>query len=1844
MKKLVTICVIVGLLSVSGLFGEVAVSVAATASQYQTVPPFLTAGVPPLVMLVMGRNHKFYYEAYNDASDLNGDGVLDVGYNPDIDYYGYFDCYKCYTYNSGNSRFEPSSITTDKKCSAADEWSGDFLNYLTMSRMDCMRKVLYGGYRSTDTATETVLQRVYVPQDAHSWGKEYESIGKDGYDIRDYTPWALPAGGMRHLFASTTLSDNGDPLLRVLTDSDYRIWEWVSIERPVAGLKCLNGTTGPNCATAGGTVWEIVPPEDFTNLIRTTYDITAYIDQYPQNQNEYDTLVSNYANSSYIFGSGTAPNINGEGNPFGSDEKYLTIFEGKITIPEDGSYTFAVDGDDAVEVIIDATVVAGWYGAHGSCNCQSHTGTIYLTAGQHDIVFRHEEAGGADNYYLYWQKTIPPSVMTDYVVRVKVADPSMPESNCKQYPSGVYKPIGILQRHGESERMYFGLITGSYVKNITGGVLRKNIHSIVDEIDPDTGEFEYQDDSSIDGIVKTIDKLRISGFQYTDYAYSPGWPAAWVVTRGMSEGEFPDWGNPVGEMLYEGLRYFAGKATPTGAFDYSGGGLGIIDNELGLPKASWVDPYTNGEDLNTNGKLDPGEDLNGNGLLDGFGYCAKPFMLVLSDINPTFDSDQLPGSYFSSFSGDVSGLNVENLANTISADEGVSGSYYIGEDGGNYNGSCSPKAVTGFGDIRGLCEEEPTKQGSYYSASVAHFGRTEDVSAAQSTQNINTYVVGLASPLPRINIPVGDDSITLVPFAKSVGGRLGIQPGEKQFQPTNTIVDFYVEEITPTYGKIRINFEDVEQGADHDMDAIVKYEYQVINAAGDPVSDPANGAGVDITLNSIYAAGCNIQHIGYIISGTTADGTYLEVRDMDLDDPDDNGKPIPEGSVADNIDVDYFLDTPNDNAALPLTTTRTFTVGTTTAATLLENPLWYAAKWGGFEDSNSNNKPDLAKEWDKDSDGVPDTYFYVTNPLKLEEQLNKSFADILRRTSSGTAASVISNSRSGEGAIYQSIFFPEYKGPLGNSVSWCGEVYALLIDAYGNMREDTNGNKQLDLATDKIIVFDGTTVYKYGDDDGDSEISGDEETPDEVGSILDIRYLWTTNEWLNEISDTDIVDQRTYDVADNKRYIFTFVDTDQDMVVDSGEQAGFTCSSLPPVTELSDPSKVYPYLTLYPSFGDEPAYVSTIRTDGTFDDFLQNQTQRVINYVRGEDQSTFASSTTPTYAIPAFRNRKVDYDEDDTLETWRLGDIVYSTPTFVGRPSEGYHLLYRDLSYGKFVAQYMRRRGVVYVGGNDGMFHAFNAGFYDPDNKKFLTQPLDENGDPDTDFAAHDLGAELWAYVPYNLLPHLYWLTEPSYGHSYYSDLKPRIFDAKIFADDAPHPGGWGTVLVAGMRFGGGEIAADMDKTDGASFVAGTDRTMTSAYIIFDITDPEQEPRVLAEISFTGLGYTTCYPGVIPMKNKNLVTGDINANDWYLVLGSGPAEAGGTAGIGTALSSASSSQPAKLYLIDLVKLATDAQLWTLNDTGVPTTGENVFQELDMDYNSFISDPISVDYNLDYNADAVYFGTVSGDHTNGWGGKLRRIEIKNDLTTSHWEGDSTLIDLTAVESGQPITAAPSVGIDCEMNRWVFFGTGRFFDRNDANNSDQQTYYGTKEPLDSNGDMTWAEITSRSADLLDVSNAEVFTDEKVTGVTGVTNWDELLDTIRVKKGWFLNFSELKERNLSQATLLGGVLNFTTYVPSLDPCEFEGEGYLYALYYITGTAYYESVIGTLAGTQGQPEKVLPKLYLGKGVPASPAIFLGGGGERILTPIGPAITNPPQESPGITMSGVTSWQDGCR
>jgi len=1784
-------------------------------SDYSYIPPFLTNAMPPMVMLTMARDHRLYYEAYNDASDINEDGILDVRYNPDIDYYGYFDSHKYYEYSSANERFEPRGFTLDKKKAPnGNYWSGDFLNYVSMTRMDCLRKVLYGGYRSTDTETTTVLERAYIPQDAHSFGKEYDSVARDGFDIQDYTPLNLPLSGTRHLIATTALGTDGKPLLRVLNDSTARIWEWVATERPVVKSNFGGSTSHPG---------------------------------HPTNKATFDTLQSTYATPTRMFGTSTPVTIEGYNNPFGNDDNYMTIITGKLIVDIAGTYSFSINGDDAidfrisgaawqnaVDVIITGDTI-GWYGGHGQAsNNAAHRAEVYLAAGTYDILYRHEEATGGDSYRLYNNGVIVPekttgntlglsnltlstynlvsnAVITDYTLRVLVGDPSMPESNCKIYPNGTYKPIGLLQNHGESERMLFGLMTGSYTKNLSGGVLRQPIGSIREEINLDTGEFKYKDDSSVGGIIRTLDKLRIHGFR-NDSNFDYNENCGWITTRPLAEGECRMWGNPMAEMMYETVRYFSGAGAPTPQFTYSDTDGTLDDNQLGLPLATWNTPYNS-----TN-------------------YCAKPIMVAISDIYPSYDSDQLPGSAWPSTIGSpLSGLNVNTLTEDIANREAVNGTFYIGQNGApgatGYDGACTPKSIPGLEKIRGLCPEEPSKQGSYYSAAVTRHAATTDLSSVESDQKLASYMVALSSPLPEIKIPVGNSTLTMVPFAKSVGGS-GISSAQGSFQPTNTIVDFFVEEITPTTGTFRVNFEDVEQGADHDMDAIVRYHYEVLG-----------NSTVQISLTSQYAAGGIIQHMGYIISGTNADGTYLVVRDLD---------------TSESADPDYHLDHPNTTDALPLYSSINFSPGTTAGASLLKNPLWYAAKWGGFEDSNDNGIPDLQNEWDKNNDGVPDTYFFVANPTRLEEQLNKAFADILRRTASGTAASVISQSREGEGAVYQSIFFPEYKDSFGHTINWAGQTHALLVDSYGNIREDTNSNTQLDLVEDKIIVYDDSAIYRYQDVDGNKILTEGERnaTVEILNNPQEINFLWRSSDWLNNIPNNDVVAQRIqYHSTNNNRYIITFADKNDNMLVENGEIQDFVWPPNSPVPApkpaLNDATDFYTYLTLFPSYDDTPADINDLRGNNTagFASLLTELAKRQVDFVRGADQP---STTIAGYEINSSRSRTYADNNTQTL-TWRLGDIVFSTPTVAGKPSENYNLIYQDSSYEAFARKYRNRRQMLYLGANDGMLHAFNGGFYNRARKGF-----DLKFSTETEFP---LGMELWAYVPYNLLPHLLWMTEPSYGsqlHVSYMDLKPRIFDAKVFFQndgvtelDSDHPNGWGTILVAGMRLGGGQIRADLDKTDGSGFES-VDRTMSSAYVVMDITNPEIPPKVLAELRMPNLGFTTCYPTVMPMATRN---SNIDAeNHWFLVFGSGPANSNGKADP-TLLNQEISLQNGHVYVVDLKALAKDQKIVTLNSAG--QFAEGAFSFATTESNSFIADPIAVDLDIgakstgEFKTDMIYYSTVAGDQINSRG-TVRRLLTNNELPVSNavtaWTGNSTLINVE-----KPIVAAPSVAMDDDKRLWVYFGAGRFFNRDDIPQTNSMSFFGIKEPIDNTTKAkTWATVNT-----LDLYNSTQITLSGTNCPTGIDGkpvfgplcvdvykegnilaggWQTLELEVEASPGWRQDFDHAYERVLGQASVLGGTVLFTSYTPSEDLCEYEGSSSLWALYYKTGTAYYKPIL--TSGT----DTFATSLDLGKGLAITPNIHVGekpGSTAFIQTSTG-AIETVEIANPITVKSGPLFWE----
>ena len=123
---------------------------------------------------------------------------------------------------------------------------------------------------------------------------------------------------------------------------------------------------------------------------------------------------------------------------------------------------------------------------------------------------------------------------------------------------------------------------------------------------------------------------------------------------------------------------------------------------------------------------------------------------------------------------------------------------------------------------------------------------------------------------------------------------------------------------------------------------------------------------------------------------------------------------------------------------------------------------------------------------------------------------------------------------------------------------------------------------------------------------------------------------------------------------------------------------------------------------------------------------------------------------------------------------WILGDIVHSTPVVVGDPS----LFAIDPDYQTFAENNADRRKMVYVGGNDGILHAFDA----------------------TD------GEEVWGFVPQFALPDFAVMADSGYCHAYTCDQTSTIRDMKL-------DGRWKTVLVSNGREGGSGLFA-LDVTD----------------------------------------------------------------------------------------------------------------------------------------------------------------------------------------------------------------------------------------------------------------------------------------------------------------------------------------------------------------------------------------------------------------------------------------------
>jgi type IV pilus assembly protein PilY1 len=340
----------------------------------------------------------------------------------------------------------------------------------------------------------------------------------------------------------------------------------------------------------------------------------------------------------------------------------------------------------------------------------------------------------------------------------------------------------------------------------------------------------------------------------------------------------------------------------------------------------------------------------------------------------------------------------------------------------------------------------------------------------------------------------------------------------------------------------------------------------------------------------------------------------------------------------------------------------------------------------------------------------------------------------------------------------------------------------------------------------------------------------------------------------------------------------------------------------------------------------------------------------------------------------------------------------------------------------------------------------------------------------------------------------------------------------------------------------------------------------------------------------------------------------------------------------------------------------------------------------------VSDLITVDFDSveDYRADVVYFVSVEGAW-GSWGGKVYQLVTHKDDGTgaetfskpSEWANLLNTNPLPLIEVGRPVTAAPAIGWDGK-HRWVYFGTGRFFhpdDKTDSSSNDLDTDYGIKEPQDCDGNLTWDTVVKNPATLttspgesglLQVDQILVHEATTIAGVTlsckdmslgclpevggnKISTFDQLVnyivgtgchnDVSSGIDGWYKEFRAARERNLGQATLLGGLLTFTTYQPWDDVCLPEGMAFLYGSYYQTGTSWHASVFESASISLDADGNVVDWFNVGRGLALTPNLHVGkhdGSKAFVQTNTGAIVEIPQPDLPiKNAKSSLTKWEE---
>jgi len=498
-----------------------------------------------------------------------------------------------------------------------------------------------------------------------------------------------------------------------------------------------------------------------------------------------------------------------------------------------------------------------------------------------------------------------------------------------------------------------------------------------------------------------------------------------------------------------------------------------------------------------------------------------------------------------------------------------------------------------------------------------------------------------------------------------------------------------------------------------------------------------------------------------------------------------------------------------------------------------------------------------------------------------------------------------------------------------------------------------------------------------------------------------------------------------------------------------------------------------------------------------------------------------------------------------------LGDIVDSSPTWVGPPIAPYPASWKDRlypsatpaenggsaqTYPQYVLAQETRLNVVYVGANDGFLHGFRTGSFDI-NANFVSTYND--------------GQEVLAYMPGAVVQTIHSTTNaidyanPQYGHAFSVNATPGAGD--VFYGNA-----WHSLLVGGLGPGGKAIyMLDVTNPASSNFTEGN----ASSIVLGEWTSATISCTNVASCG-NNMGQTYGTPQLRRLHDGN----------WGVIFGNGLGSTSGDGGIFIMTINASSAAKTFYYLS--------------TSTGSSASPNGI---------AFVS---PVDLDGDHITDYVYAGDIQGN--------LWRFDLTSNLE-SNWARTPGPVFKTS--AGQPITteiiaaaASPNSGMTQQL--MLLFGTGQKFPITTTNPATYatatQSLYGVWDwnmtAWNSLSVAQYAAMTSASTGLSTTNNymQQSNLQQQIVTVNASTQNRDIASNATVcwasqsscssskQFGWYLNLPGTQEQVVFSPQLAGAAFTVNTIVPAQNnplSCTVNFDaGFTYVVNAMSGGAYYQ------------------------------------------------------------------------